>query len=260
MYSQEINKYAVVYTPTLMDIGQRLLLQTTQNNEDNSNTTHMFQLTEDVACDGEQAEMFGSRLQADNTFSFKGIMFENFGSRKPCTVSVSQDCLKIKDSLGEVSAYRTQDFFVRERLSEKQYRMCSNERTFVISAEVNEKDQIQLLGALVNNFRVQKLPWQIRKSDYNPVYQLSFRSTNPYTFKFFEDKAMSANNNANKYKTTNIFLSLEGINGYAETLFSCRIGDNFELPVAVTGYILKVLVQGFQMVVGTVYPQNEQIV
>lgn len=71
---------------------------------------------------------------------------------------------------------------------------------------------------------------------------------------------MSANNNANKYKTTNIFLSLEGINNYFDTLFSCRIGENFELPMAVTGYILKVLVQGFQIVVGIVHPQNKQII
>ena len=28
VYSQEINKYAIVYTPTLMDAGQKLLFQT----------------------------------------------------------------------------------------------------------------------------------------------------------------------------------------------------------------------------------------
>lgn len=202
----------------------------------------MFQLTEEVACDNEQTEIFAARLEKNNTFSLKGIVFENFGNKEPCTVLISPDCIRIKDSSGEFSTYRTQDFFVRERLAEKQYRMCANERTFVLSTEANERSQLLLLGALINNFRNGKLPWKVRESDYDPVYQLSFRSANPYTFKFFEDRTMSATNNANKYKTANIFLSLEGINNYAETLFSCRIGDNFELPLAVTGYILKVLV------------------
>ena len=65
-----MNRYAIVYTPTLMDVGQKLLFQTIQNNEDKSRIVHMFQLTEEVVCNSEQEEMFGARLEENNTLSF----------------------------------------------------------------------------------------------------------------------------------------------------------------------------------------------
>lgn len=114
--------------------------------------------------------MFEARQEKNGTFSLKGVIFENVNNKEPCTVLISQDCIRIKDSSGQFSTYRTQDFFVRERLSEKQYRVCSNERTFVLSMEANERSQMQLLGTLVNNFRNGKLPWKVREHDYNPVY------------------------------------------------------------------------------------------